>query len=229
VTAPPLRGARLVRAVHLHTTPARLAGRLEAQLAALAERFSAVTEDDLAALLDGRDPGLPRPGLIVGVFNGHREGATVLAPILDRVGLVGWFFVVTAFVDAPPGAQRAFAAAHGIPVAAGAERPAMSWEELAAVGRRHVIASHTRTHQALHADLAPEVLDAEVRGSRLELETRLGRRVRTFAAHRGAGLGTGPAVDAALLRSGYDFVVANHAVQRLTTGRERRPAVPART
>ena len=193
----------LVRAVHFHATPPHRAAEIEAQLAPLAARFGPLGEDDV---LHGRGGGL-----LVCAFNGLRDNATVLAPILDRLGLVGWFFVPSAFVTTPPERQRAFAAARGIRVAPGATDPvAMTPADVARLARRHVIASHTRTHRAL-AGLG----DDELAGSRRELEAMTGRPVRTFAGLHGGGRDADPEAAAALRASGYALLVANHAIQRL--------------
>lgn len=213
-----LAAGRYVRALNLHVTPAARAGALEATLAALAERFVPVGEDELVRLLATGVWDADRPGLLVCVFNGYREGAEVAAPILERVGFVGWFFVCTGWVEAPAGEQRAFAERHGIALA-GPDPPdgrlALSWPEIVALGERHVIASHTRTHAEPVPGTPSSVLEAEALGSRADLAARLGRPVRTFAWRGGLPIGVDPAVDAVLARSGYALIVSNAAVQRL--------------
>ena len=216
--APAFARGHYVRAVNLHLTPRRHAARLEAQLGVLAARFAPVTEADvLDFCVTGRWPHA-RPGVIVSLFNGYREHAEVAAPILDRVGLVGWFFVPTAFVDAPAGEQRAFAAGHALalgPDAPADGRVALSWDEVRALVGSHVIASHTRSHRALTADLAPGEIEAEISGSKLDLERQIDRPVRSFAWLYGGTLGADPRVHQALVQSGYELLFANHAIQRL--------------
>ena len=52
--------------------------------------------------------------MVVAVYEGYRNGYDVLLRLLERYGLVGWFFVITEFVKAPPAEQLAFAADHSI-------------------------------------------------------------------------------------------------------------------
>lgn len=209
---------RYVRGFNLHSTPRSDAARLEARLADLAGRYAPVSEDDLLAAFASGGWDTPRPGLVVALYNGHRDNAEVAAPVLERLGLVGWFFLPTGYLDAPAAEQSAYAAAHRLgepPDLHSGERAAMSWDEARALAERgHVIASHTRTHAALDG-LGQEAVDAEVLGSRTVLEARLGRPVRTLAVLGGHGAGALPALDDAIARAGYVLVFANHAIQRV--------------
>src|SRR3712207_5104081 len=102
---------RYVRAVNFHATPRRLSGRLEEQLSRLAQWFAPVSIEDLRGLVRGEWPH-ERPGVIVSFFDGSRDNFEVATPILERVGLIGWFFVVSGWVSTPPGDQCSFAARH---------------------------------------------------------------------------------------------------------------------
>ena len=107
-----LADGRYVRAVNFHATPLRLAGRLEEQLSRLAESFVPVSYDDLVGLMRTGDWPHERPGVVLNFFDGFRDNFEVAAPILDRLSLVGWFFVVSDWVTTPPGEQRSFATHH---------------------------------------------------------------------------------------------------------------------
>ena len=54
-----------------------------------------VKEADLELYLKSGEWRKPKPGLIVSVFEGYRNGYDVFAPLLERHGLTGWFFVIT--------------------------------------------------------------------------------------------------------------------------------------
>ena len=217
---------RYVRAVNFHTTPPRLAPVYEEQLARLADRFVSVTPGDLWCLMTTGEWPHARPGVLLNFFDGHRHSYEVAAPILDRLGLVGWFFLVTAWISAPPPDGRAFADEHlihlphdGRDVPADG-RLALSPDEARDLARRgHVIASHTRGHTTASPefapDLSPEALDRELTGSKRILEILTGEPVRALAWREGTPLGADARADRALSAAGYDLLFANHAVQRV--------------
>ncbi len=83
------------------------------------------------------------------------------------------------------------------------DRTLMSWgdiEKLAASGMD--VGSHTRTHRVL-GTLDPSEYDAELRGSRLDLEEHVERRVRTIAYPVGYAIGHGNGLRDALRSAGY--------------------------
>ena len=220
-TAAAFSSGRYVRAVNFHSTPLRLAGRLEAYLSWLAERFVPVTDGDLLRLASGGGWPHDEPGVILSFYNGFRDNFEVAAPILDRVGLVGRFFVVACWVAAAPLEQRAFADEHRISLPPDGDLPedgrlALSPDEIASLAQRgHVVASHTTTHAAA-PELDPETLERETAGSKRELERMTeGRAVRALAWHGGAPLGLDARADGALRSAGYDLLFANHAIQRV--------------
>lgn len=208
----------VLRAVNIHNTPRANASRLEAQLAGYARDFLPVTEDELDAYLATGVWRKPKPGLVIAVYEGYRNGFDVLLPLLDRHGWVGWFFVITGFIDTPAPRQFEFAAGHDIDMTTreyeGDGRYAMTWEELRIVGARHVIASHTRTHVSL-AGLGPAARESEVLGAQRDLEKNLGRSARAFASLGGPAYGVDPATDSLIDRAGYQFVFSNLRIQRL--------------
>jgi peptidoglycan/xylan/chitin deacetylase (PgdA/CDA1 family) len=219
-----LADGRYVRAVNFHATPPRLAASLEEQLTRLAERFAPVSYDDLVGLVTTGDWPHERPGVVLNFFDGFRDNFEVAAPILDRLGLVGWFFVVSDWVTTPPGEQRSFATRHLIDLpyddgdlpADG--RLALSPDEVSALAERgHVVASHTRTHATASPELVPNsppaALEQEVAASQRDLERLAGLPVRALAWREGTPLGVSARADEALADTGYELLFANHAVQ----------------
>lgn len=220
---PAFASGRYIRAVNFHATPARLAEGMEAQLSWVAERFVSVNYGDLFGLLTRGEWPHEKPGVVVSFFDGFRDNFEVAAPILEGVGLTGWFFVVPGWVAAPPEGQRAFADSRFIDLSSDPRdtpadgRLAMTPEEVGVLaGRGHEIVSHTRTHASPdELGLSPEALISETAGSKRDLESLTGRPVRALAWHTGAPLGTDPRADEALRSAGYELLFANRALQRL--------------
>jgi peptidoglycan/xylan/chitin deacetylase (PgdA/CDA1 family) len=221
-----LAGGRYVRAVNFHATPERLAGPLEEQLSRLAAAFAPVSYGDLVRLVETGEWRHDRPGVILNFFDGFRDNFGVVAPILDRLGMVGWFFVVSGWITTPPEDQRSFARRHTIDLPYHEEdlpadgRIALSPEELRDLAERgHVVASHTRTHVSASAGtvpgLPPAALRREAATSKHDLEEIVGHPVGALAWLEGAALGANAAADEAVTRAGYGILFANHAVQRV--------------
>lgn len=221
-----LAEGRYVRAVNFHATPQRLAAGFEAQISKLAESFAPVSHDDLVGLLVRGEWPHERPGVLLNFFDGFRDNHEVAAPILDRHGLTGWFFLVSGWISSRPEDQRAFADDHlmNLPYEESelskGDRLALSPEEIEDLARRgHVIASHTQGHTtaspAFDPDLSPEALAREVAGSKRTLEGFAGRPVRALAWREGTSLGSDRRADGALSGAGYELLFANPAVQRI--------------
>lgn len=221
-----LAEGRYVRAVNFHATPRRLAAGFEGQISRLAEGFAPVSHDDLTGLLTRGEWPHDRPGVLLNFFDGFRDNYEMIAPILDRLGLIGWFFLISGWISSRPEDQRAFADTHlmNLPYDEGelsrGDRLALSPEEIADLARRgHVIASHTRDHTTASPDFDPdlslEALAREVAGSKRTLEDLAGRPVRALAWREGTPLGTDGRADEALASAGYELLFANHAVQQI--------------
>lgn len=217
-----LAEGRYVRVVNFHATPRSMAGSLEEQLSRVARSFAPVSHDDLVGLVVRGEWPHEKPGVILNFFDGFRDNYEVAAPILDRLGLIGWFFLVSGWISSRPEDQHAFADNHVIDLPydehdypADGRLALLPGEISALANRGHVIASHTRTHSAASPGLAPEDLAREAAGSRTELEDIAGSSVRALAWCEGGALGKSPLADAALRDAGYELLLANHAVQRV--------------
>ncbi len=207
-----------LRVVNYHNTPAARADQFDAEFAALAARYSPVDEDALAAFLaTGQWPG-DRPGVIPAFYNGYRNNFDVALPLLQKHGLIGWFFAVPGYTACPATDQPAFAAAHTLSTVA-VEYPdgrtALSWEELRKIDRAgHVVASHTQTHSRVSLD-DPDAFWPEIVGAQEDFATHLGHPVRTFAWLFGGRYGENAQADRAVDAAGYEFHFSNFSVQRL--------------
>jgi peptidoglycan/xylan/chitin deacetylase (PgdA/CDA1 family) len=203
-----------IRTVNFHLTPSRRTIEYERQFALYAEHFVSVTAEDLDHVTGTGQWKKPKPGLILAFYNGYRNNFDVARPLLEKHGLVGWFFVVTGFVDAAD--QRAFAINRNITCGDGESvdgRLALSWGEIAALDGPHVVASHTRNHSRASVD--PTRLPDEVGGSQEDFVRQLGHPVRAIAWNGGAAYGEYQAADQAIDAAGFQFVISNLKVQRL--------------
>ena len=217
---PRLTGAR-IRVVNYHNTPLAHGDRYEREFATLAARFAPVTEDQLRDyLVSGHWPG-DRPGVIPAFYNGYRNNFDVARPLLEKHGLVGWFFAVTGWSDCPPEAQMGWGAPRRLHVIEGEYpdgRHAASWDELRTLDRDHVVASHTRGHTRVDPDDPAEVVP-EILGAQMDFVRELGHPVRSFAWLLGGRYGENLVADAAVDAAGYEFLFSNLSIQRLPRAR----------
>ena len=221
-----LAEGRYVRAVNFHATPRRVAGGFEEQMSRLAENFAPVSHEDLMGLVARGEWPHDRPGVVINFFDGFRDNYEVAAPVLDRLGMIGWFFLISGWISSRPKDQRAFADTHLMNLPYDDHdlpedgRLALSPDEIEDLARRgHVVASHTHDHTtaspAFDPDLSPEALAREVAGSKGILENFAGGPARALAWREGTPLGADRRADAALAAAGYGLLFANHAVQHI--------------
>jgi peptidoglycan/xylan/chitin deacetylase (PgdA/CDA1 family) len=207
----------VIRAVNFHNTSRAKTEEYRKQLARLSRDFSPVNETDLDRYLATGRWHKPKPGVVVAVYEGYRNGFDVLLPLLEEFGLVGWFMVITGFLKAPPAEQLAFAAAHDIGMATreyADDRHALSWTELREIDRRHVVGSHARSHVLL-SSLDAAARENEIVGSQRDLQEQLGHPVRSFVSYGGPAYGGNPATDKLIDAAGYQFVFSNLKIQRI--------------
>lgn len=213
-----LAGGNHVRVVNFHATPVASAPSLRRELAALAERYAPVGVADLDAFFaTGRWP-TGRPGVLPVFYEGYREGLEVVAPLLDEVGLTGWFFVCTGWVDTPAADQEAYSYAHHLgatPADAGRDRLAMTWEEIRALAQRHVVTPHTASHAPALAVRSPADVEREVAGPKRRMDEVTGQSAPAFAWLHGSPLGHARLADAAVADAGYRYLFSNTMVQQV--------------
>ena len=212
-----LAAGPIIRAVNFHNTSRARADQYDRELAHYSRFFSPVNEDGLDEYLTTGRWRKPKPGLIVAVYEGYRNGYDVFAPLLERHGFVGWFFLITGFLDAAVQDQLAFAQSHSIDMQT-REYPdgryALSWKEVRELDRKHVIASHARSHTQL-SRLDPATVEREVVGAQEDFQKHLGHKVRAFASLTGPPYGENPTADRLIAAAGYEFVFSNFRIQRL--------------
>lgn len=207
----------LVRAINFHNTSPERSHIFGRQLEICSRHFSSVSEDDLDAYLQTGRWHKDKPGVILAFYEGYRNSYDVVRPMLEKLGLTGWFFVITGFVDAPPVRQLEYATAHGIGIESYEYedgRYAMNWKELRDLDRSHVIASHALSHESIAPMSERQRID-EVIGSQQSFTDGLGHPVRTFVSRGGPAYGEHAATDRLIDAAGYQFVFSNFRIQRL--------------
>ncbi len=207
----------VIRAVNFHNASKAKADQYDRQLAQYSRFFTSVNEDELDDYLTTGKWTKSKPGLIVSIFEGYRNGYEVLLPIVEKYGFTGWFFEITGFINATVKDQLPFALGHDIDMLS-REYPdgryALTWDELRQIDKKHVIASHSRSHQKL-SSMPAASLREEVIGSQNEFRKHLGHPVRSFVSLTGPAYGENPVVDRLIRDAGYDFVFSNFSIQRI--------------
>ena len=207
----------LIRAVNFHNTSRAQAEQYERQIAGYSRSFSSVNAEELEDYLTTGDWHKPKPGLIVSVFEGYRNSYEVLVPILEKYGFVAWFFMITSFINAPVADQLNFAEHHDIDMLTHEYpdgRYALTWDQLRELDKKHVIASHTRSHTLL-TSLPADVQRQEVIGSQEDFKKELGHPVRAFVSLTGPAYGESAAIDRLIDEAGYGTVFSNYKIQRI--------------
>ncbi|MEO3890814.1 hypothetical protein [Nonomuraea sp. B5E05] len=213
-----LREGRYLRVVNYHNTPESMADALRRELAGYAASFDCVTLEHLDAFYaTGRWP-LERPGFIPVFYEGYLNNATVAAPICDELGLVAWFPIITRFLDCPVPEQRAFAEAHDITLVEeelSHDRLAMTWDDVAEIGQRHVVVPHTGSHEEIGRVRTAEDVEREIVRPRRDVERATGREAPAFVWLRGTEFGTSPVQDGWVRDAGYRYQISNTMIQRI--------------
>ncbi len=218
----------VIRAVNFHNTSHAQAAHYEHQLAEYSKRFTSVNQDELVEFLTTGRWHKAKPGLIVSVFEGYRNSFDVLTPLIEKYGFVGWYWVITGFINTPIPEQSTYAEHHDIDMLTHEYpdgRYAMNWEELRQLDKKHVIASHTRSHTLL-SKLDPAVQRQEVISSQEDFKKNLGHTVRGFVSLTGPAYGENPAIDTLIDEAGYDLVFSNFRIQRI--GAKSRNSAPVK-
>ena len=217
-----LRNCPLMRVVNYHNTPRSSATQMDQELQRYSQSFSSVSEDDLRGYLETGEWHKSKPGMIPVVYEGYRNGYDVMAPLLEKNGFIGWFFIITEFIKGPVQDQITYAKGHHIGMQT-REYPngryALTWDEIRELSKKHVIANHARNHAELSA-MPEEARRAEIFGSQEDFIKNLGHPARTFASLRGPAQNEHPEVDTARLvvEAGFEFVFSNYRIQRVGTG-----------
>src|SRR5262249_30234952 len=136
----------------MHGMSAAEAPALERLLQLLSARFHPTCRDDLLQLIATGQWCHSRPGAVLTFDDGLRSDYEIAAPLLERYGFQGWFFVPVGLLQLPPNRQPAAAREQLVdhaPTPEGDPRVFMTLEQLRDLAKRHVIGCHTLNHVRL--------------------------------------------------------------------------------
>jgi peptidoglycan/xylan/chitin deacetylase (PgdA/CDA1 family) len=173
-----------IRVVYYHDVGAGMADEFEKQLSFFKRAFVPACKADLERLLSQGVWPHDRPGIILTFDDGLRSHYEVVAPILDKLGFQGWFFVPVDLVTLAPSEQPAAAVRHGVLHDWDTTRDPrvfMSEQQLVALSGGHIVGCHTGTHVRLSEQLTDGQLHTELDNAKQHLEAILGRRVDSFS------------------------------------------------
>ena len=194
------------RAVNYHDVSSTMLNSFEEQLRFYRAHYVNIGRSELGMLLEGTWKS-DRPGLLITFDDGLRSHADHVAPLLEKYGFSGWFFVPSQFVDTPVEEQWAFANEHAIRPFEDdfvGERIALSWDQVRDLDScGHVIGCHTWHHTRLEAKLDQEQLDREIIQSKAKLEDELGHEVDVFCWVGGEEWSYSGSAAAAIRRADY--------------------------
>jgi peptidoglycan/xylan/chitin deacetylase (PgdA/CDA1 family) len=193
-----LYGRHFLRVVNYHATPEKDAAGLERQLLMLREHFTPAGPDDLDACLNDRVTG-DRPRLLLTFDDGYRSNYDVAAPLIERHGFRGCFFVPAGFIsDDRAAADGAFANRTDD------SEPRMSWAECRdLIARGHRVGCHSRTHIRLADDVPADRLVDEITGAGRDMAQKLGASVEDFCWVGGEEWSYGSGAFAEIRKAGY--------------------------
>lgn len=183
---------RFVRAISYHETPRALAHKLETHLRYYQSRFRPIMAPELDAVLAGGKAG-SKPGLLISFDDGSISNYEVAAPLLEKYGFRGWFFVCSGLIENNEHTGHK------------AENY-MSWAQIRELQQRgHIVGSHTSTHMRLSQAVGTDDLESEVSGSKARLEAEIGSDVDSFCWVGGEENSHCPAAAKRIRDSGYRY------------------------
>ncbi len=208
-----------IRIVNYHDIPSSLSSAFANQLRFFRSHYVPVNRRDLEDVLSGTWRH-NRPGLMITFDDGLRSHFDVAAPLLERFGFSGWFFVPSAFPKVPIEQQLHFAKEHKIfsvsPEQTG--RIAMTWEELRTLDQNHVVGCHTMNHRRLRSSLTADELTVEIPEAKVMMEENLGREVPDFCWVGGEEWSYSGSAASAIRDAGFRFgFMTNNAMVRCGT------------
>lgn len=211
---------RFLRLVNWHNTPASTRDTLRAELHWYRERYTPVLPEDLDRLFETGRWHLEGPGFIPTFYDSYLNNVTVAAPILEELGITAWFFPTTAILDVAPADQHEYAEANHFTVLEeerAQPRFAMTWDDLAGIAARHVVAAHTANHAAAKHIVTAEDAEREIHTPIRQITELTGRTPPSFAFLYGTPPEAGTTAGDAVLASGIRYATTNTALVRIVT------------
>jgi peptidoglycan/xylan/chitin deacetylase (PgdA/CDA1 family) len=198
-----------IRAINYHVVEEEHARSFEEHLRYYSRAFVSVDRDRLESFLTTGEWQHPRPGLILSFDDGHSTHHDVVAPLLEKYGFIGWFFIPAGLMNLPENlADREIEC-----------ESALTLKQLKHLNERHIVGSHSETHCRLGKDVSAERLVSEISGSKLHLEQALGHPIDIFCWVGGEEASYSRKA-AELIKSNYKYsFMTNNAVIRAGSDR----------
>lgn len=150
---------QMIRVINYHRTPKTELKTFEKQLKWYKKIFRNIDYSDFTLFMDGRLT-LEKPGIILSFDDGLLNNYEYAAPLLEKYGFTGWFFVSTGLAD-------------------GVEY--MTYDDMKDLVRRgHVIGCHTYSHHRMSENDTEEVLYHEITEAKQQLEEKTDSEIDIF-------------------------------------------------
>jgi len=164
-----------IRAIGYHSVQPHEADMFERQIHWYSKHFVNVGREELEDLLAGRARGWKLPGILLTFDDGTRTHFDTVAPILEKYGFTGWFFVPSGLLnlgseDPDDEFSRDGTRARNLTI-----------DQLKGLAERHVVGSHGVTHIRLAESAPDDKLGYEISESSRQLEEIIGREVDIFS------------------------------------------------
>ncbi len=164
-----------IRSIGYHSVQPDEAEMFERQIQWYSKHFVNVGRQELEDLLAGRARGWKRPGILLTFDDGTRTHFDTVAPILEKYGFTGWFFVPSGLLNlGPEDPDDEFSRD-------GTRGRNLTIDQLKSLAERHVIGSHGVTHIRLAESVPDDKLGYEISESRRQLKNILDRDVDIFS------------------------------------------------
>lgn len=212
-----LAAGAFVRVVNWHNTPEARRGDLRAQLGSYLQHYDPLLPQDLDRFVETGRWHRDRPGFVPAFYDCYRNNVTVAAPVCEELGITAWFYPPTALLEVEPDQQRAFALEHDVTVLDEEPEPPwfMTWDDLARLAERHVVAAHTATHAAARMITTQEDVEREILAPVRRLTEVTGRVPPAFAFLYGTPPVPGTLAGDAVLSSGVRWATTNTSMLRI--------------
>ena len=153
------RNPQVIRILNYHRTPDEELATFRQQLAWYEGRFENINAQKLQEFLKGQLV-LKKPGLLISIDDGLLNNYVNAAPLLEKYGFTGWFFVSSGLADG---------------------REYMTYEDMKdLISRGHVIGCHTYSHHRMNRADSDEVLQKETVEAQRLLEEKLQTEISYF-------------------------------------------------
>jgi len=210
---------RFIRVVNYHNTPASASEAVAKELLNFGKQFWPTGVAELEELFAGKWD-YPRPPLLPVFYEGYRNNFEIAAPHTETAGLIGWFFIITGFIESNPEDQLSFAKRCDIDLVKeelDRDRLAMTWEEVSKLSIKHVIAAHTYHHASVLEVRNAEEFSKEIYYPATKLRQVIGKNPPAHAFKYGTGLCEWKELDTELHKANFTWCFSNTAIHAIDT------------